>query len=115
MHSLCLVRHIQKCVCVSENLCMDSTLLPALNPGGHRTQRRIPAPLPCSLSFIIKAMVCSLGMTGPQLPLDLSYGKSFFFLSCLNSVVGEGMMGAQLPHGKLHLTVLEETGICCEG
>lgn len=31
-------------------------------------------PLPCSLSFIIKASVCCLGMTGPQLPLDLSCG-----------------------------------------
>lgn len=102
MHSLCPVRHIQKCVCVSENLCMDSTLLPALNTAGRRTQRRIPAPLSHSLSFIIKATVCSLGMTRPQLPLDLSCGKNFFFLSCLNSVVGEGMMGAQLPHGKLH-------------
>lgn len=91
-----------KSVFVSENLCMDSTLLPALNTAGRRTQRRIPAPLSHSLSFIIKATVCSLGMTRPQLPLDLSCGKNFFFLSCLNSVVGEGMMGAQLLHGKLH-------------
>lgn len=74
---------------------VDSTLLLALNTVGYRTQRRIPASsISPNLSFIIKATVCSLGMTRHQLPVDLSCGKSFFFLSYLNSAVGEG---TQLP------------------